>query len=291
MSEGMLYYVARIIGDLNPQDIIGTRGTIGTGFFITVPNEADPKVRHPYFVTAAHVLDDQLKVEIQAPNPQTGQLYDPEGVSDWLEPLPNVDIAVSPCDWLKDDKRPRFAEAIERVIPTQRIAEIRLANTIEYIGILTTFDRPMVRTGTVGMLNQDGIPHAGGYEYPCHMVDCRSYAGFSGSPCYVQIGRPVLKSAPAADPTWDQHASSEGEMHYYHLLAGMFTQHLADDLVGAPASRYGVGVMLRGQEIRKALMTDELKQHRREQKGKLITHSVVPTPPRLKNVSAAKTAT
>jgi hypothetical protein len=254
MSEGMLYYVARIIGDLNPQDVIRNRGTIGTGFFLTVPDETDPQIRHPYFVTAAHVLEHQLYVDVQAPDPRTGDLYEPMRVSNWLMPLPGVDIAVSPCDWLKDDDRPRIAEAIERVIPTERIAAIRLANRIFYIGILTTFDRPMVRSGTVGMIDQEGIPHAGGYDYPCHVVDCRSYDGFSGSPCYVQIMRPVLKRSLPPGPSWDaQVGRSEGDMHHYYLLAGMFTQHLADNLIGTPTSRYGVGVMLRSQEIRKAL--------------------------------------
>jgi hypothetical protein len=48
-----------------------------------------------------------------------------------------------------------------------------------------------VRSGSIGALYQDGIPirlpddtviHASG-----HLIDCRSFGGFSGSPCFVRF--------------------------------------------------------------------------------------------------------
>jgi hypothetical protein len=49
----------------------------------------------------------------------------------------------------------------------------------------------------------------------------------------------------------------------------MFTEHYTDegDLDTNPESiviRYGVGVMLRGNEIKRALMTEEARQERRQ---------------------------
>jgi hypothetical protein len=49
---------------------------------------------------------------------------------------------------------------------------------------------PMVRSGTIGAMYQDEIP----LEWPdgtirkiqAHLIDCRSYGGFSGSPCFFQ---------------------------------------------------------------------------------------------------------
>jgi hypothetical protein len=39
---------------------------------------------------------------------------------------------------------------------------------------------------------QHGIPHDGDYGYRTHLVDCRSYGGFSGSPCFVELAYPGL---------------------------------------------------------------------------------------------------
>jgi hypothetical protein len=48
------------------------------------------------------------------------------------------------------------------------------------------------------------------------------------------------------------------------MLCGMFTEHLDDDNKDGTVSRYGVGVMLPSREIWRALMTDELREQRRE---------------------------
>lgn len=45
----------------------------------------------------------------------------------------------------------------------------------------------------------------------------------------------------------------------------MFTSHRTDENEDGTVSRYGVGVVLRSEEIREALMTQELKQERAEE--------------------------
>jgi hypothetical protein len=45
--------------------------------------------------------------------------------------------------------------------------------------------------------------------------------------------------------------------------------------------------MVRGEEIREALMAEEFKEQRRKRTGKLVRHEVVDVPPALKNLSAA----
>jgi hypothetical protein len=44
----------------------------------------------------------------------------------------------------------------------------------------------------------------------------------------------------------------------------MFTEHLDDENEDGAISRYGVGVMLSSLEIWRALMTDEMRQERRD---------------------------
>ena len=58
----------------------------------------------------------------------------------------------------------------------------------------------------------------------------------------------------------------QGAMLHAAILCGMFTQHLTDTPgTDSQASRYGVGVMLRSQEIREALLSNEEVIRIREQ--------------------------
>ena len=56
------------------------------------------------------------------------------------------------------------------------------------------------------------------------------------------------------------------QTHYENLLAGMFTAHLTDAVAenqgDGATSRYGVGVMIRMDEIREALMSEDAKNER-----------------------------
>jgi len=64
----------------------------------------------------------------------------------------------------------------------------------------------------------------------------------------------------------------------YEMLCGMFVGHYSDDAVAeGVVSRYGVGVMVRSQEIREALMSDIVSAERRERDKTLgsDTHPIV----------------
>jgi hypothetical protein len=51
-------------------------------------------------------------------------------------------------------------------------------------------------------------------------------------------------------------------MVYWTVFIGMFAEHLIDKDPYGPVSLYGVGVMVRSQEIKAALMTEELRADR-----------------------------
>jgi hypothetical protein len=113
-----------------------------------------------------------------------------------------------------------------------------------------------------------------------HLIDCRSYGGFSGSPCFVQFkdlprdgGRLLIEGySRMVDTT---------------VLLGMVIAHydlrrdaiLTGDLAGAPGRvqtdiNTGVGVVLPVERITEALMHEDLvelrdkyeKERRREEK-------------------------
>ncbi len=264
LDIGMILAAVRIIGHVSDahRPMGQRRGELGTGFLITVPSETLDDHRYGYVVTAHHLLWDQNQIEVQAPNPTdpNGALYPPDRVDDWRQPLKDVDLAVAPFD--RGNKTDNLYQAValeEQVLPADIFPG--LGSDIYYIGILAPLDRPMVRSGNIGGLNQTGITHDGGYEYPVHLVDCRSYGGFSGSPCFVHERYARINETVAME---NFPGLMLARLSHQVRLCGMFTSHLTDRGGSTPISAYGVGTMLRSQEIWEALMSDDMRKERRE---------------------------
>ncbi len=271
LDLSMIDSAVRIIGDESvlagtPRRVTGTRRVaIGTGFLITVLSEADPETSYGYAVSAHHVIDGERHVEVQVPNPfANGELYPPVTVEDWRQPLPDVDLALAPIG--PAPEQTWSAMRLEHhLIPNEVVLAPMLGGRVYYVGILTPLDRPMVRSATIGALDQSGVRYQQMYDFPVHLVDCRSYGGFSGSPCFVESSFAVLHPSPVpgalANRVGEQLDELMGDLHHWVGLCGMFVAHLTDDASNI-SSEYGVGVMLRGNEIREALMTDENKAER-----------------------------
>jgi hypothetical protein len=264
-----MYCAARIVGDEpNPRTGVLVRKVIGTGFFIAVPSETLPDVRHSYLLTANHVVESQTNVEVEVPDPVTGRLSPRLPLSNWCQPLCEVDLALASVD-----QRPfanRIAIRLDQVVGDGK-RPLYPGSVIYYVGYLSPLDRVMARSGTIGALDQEGLK-LNVYNYPAHLVDCRSYNGFSGSPCFVAVPYAMLEpiDQPLPIPLPDE-VDQIGDLLYMTLLCGMFTHHLTDETDDgtvaneeSTVSRYGVGVMLRSEEIREALMTDKLRGRRAE---------------------------
>lgn len=244
---------------------------LGTGFLATVPSEMHDGHRWGYVITAHHVIASQIEIAVQAPVPWgTGRLYGPVGVVDWRQPLPGVDLAVAPWRPLEG---PHPALPHELMIPTNAVAGLHLGTTIYYFGIFEPLMRPILRSGTLAALDVDGVPHDD-YEQPVDVVDCRSYKGFSGSPCLVEFRFAKLNEMPPDQLPWagvpeEMWAGGEevprlGGIASFALVCGMFIRHFSDDeAAGGVTSRYGVGMMIRSCEIKEALMTAEMREERR----------------------------
>ena len=104
-----------------------------------------------------------------------------------------------------------------------------------------------------------------------HLIDCRSFGGFSGSPCYLQKERVRVGS--------DETAGSVGVYNEYRtLLFGLIGGHFDDwagtqqrregddeyaisDDIRAPVGT-GVGYVIPAEYIRETLMRDELEEMR-----------------------------
>lgn len=131
---------------------------------------------------------------------------------------------------------------------------------------------PMVRTGSVGALYQDNIPMRLPDETLLkvhgHLIDCQSFGGFSGSPCFVR---------------YLSGSEEYGEMKFVvpvesTLLLGMVGGHF--DLqasVGLPEGTgnlkvpvaAGVAVVYPAEAIREVLDVEELAKERAELEAQL----------------------
>jgi hypothetical protein len=259
----MMGCVVRVVGDLEINPGQWRRTAIGTAFCVQVPSEIHDDRWYSYVVTAHHVIDAQPTPELLFPDSRIpGTLHPPIQTPgpDWIQPIESVDLAVLPFDrrdgtWIN---MLRAGFQLYETLPGDAL----LAMPFHYVGLLEPLNRAMARSGTLGAVYQEGIEHPDGYEYEAHLGDCRTYAGFSGSPCFVEITfasltpqEPIVPAPPELGPL--------GRLRYLHLLCGMVTWHLERSSNAPEASLYGVVVMLTSDEIWGALMSPDLVRGRR----------------------------
>jgi hypothetical protein len=254
---------------LNSVVRVSSAGTLlGTGSIVAVPSETLPSARWPYVVTAHHVIRNQVMIEVEVPDPLAhGDIFPPIEVDDWRQPFPDVDLAIAPL--------PSFPHVVPRYQSTPSThfvpdgTVVPLGGEVFYLGIFTGLDVPMARAATLGALR---VPiETDGYRYVADLVDCRSYAGFSGSPCFSVMVYTVLDGeAPTIVPEMTPRKPDGTPIPLGHIgslvsFCGIFTAHYSDEaLAKGIVSRYGVGVMLPCDYIREALMTDQAKNERHE---------------------------
>jgi hypothetical protein len=260
----MLHCVVRIIGDKrNPHNGKLERKPLGTGFCIQVPSESAEGGWYPYIATAHHVIDGQPNPELVFPDPyRPGELYPPVATSgpDWTHPIEELDLALLP--FVRPDGYFLNSLLTGMHLLPHLPADTMLALPFHYVGLLEPLDRAMARSGTLGAVYETGIKHKDGYGYEAHLGDCRSYGGFSGSPCFAEFGmagltptEPPVPAPPEVGPV--------GNIKYLHLLCGMVTWHLEPTVEVEGASAYGVVAILTSDEIWRALMSDDLAEDRR----------------------------
>jgi hypothetical protein len=272
----------------------------GTGFLMAVASEhpALPDHRWVYVVTAHHVIHDMDPVYVTAANCfGSGEMYPPRVVEGWVQPLPRVDLAIAPFGPIPGQQV--YTLDWKHMVPTGEIQSPTLGSPVYYLGLFAPAQKLMARLGSVGALYVSGLPHERDYEYDCHLIDCRSYGGFSGSLCFFQVAHPALETSSLPEPFASDLAAIRpappiGEMRYLGIACGMFTEHYDDTSdpgekprTGEDAvSRYGVGVMLLGDYIKGALMTPKMKEQRREWDEELLAERAKKPGPRPKAARA-----
>ena len=238
----------------------------GTGFLVCMREEGDPQ---GYVVTAAHVVRDDPSILSVRAHTTDWDLIDLPA-PDWVF-HDSLDIAVAPIHEGKARLR-----AFSMATMTTDAADIipKLGADVYYVGLFAPIPAmaerciPMVRSGTLGALYVPGIQRDEDDEpFTAHLVDCRSYDGFSGSPVLIEMAYPGPRSPSEPIPPiferYPDKAAQLGTLHYQTLLWGIFVAHF-NEPSSYRKSATGVGVVLPIENVREVLMKEELVAMRKE---------------------------
>lgn len=166
----------------------------GTGFVVGLRFDADPKQGHVYIVTAAHVVRPMVSSFVKLNQPDGGTVD--HRIDEWIF-HPTEDIAISRMpkpyedfEFLAVEERD-FVGAAEHKWDPEPGADVYFVGLLGQVPSMGMQNIPMVRTGSIGSLYQEGIPMRLGGDTLIyvrgHLIDCRSFGGFSGSPCFVRF--------------------------------------------------------------------------------------------------------
>jgi hypothetical protein len=245
----------------------------GSGFIVYMASETVEGHMWPYLVTAHHVVrgHDGL-IEIDVPDPRIiGESTKGVPVRDWVQPVPKVDLAIAPFPTDLVERYQGFM--FDHFMPHG--SGIGLGGQILYVGIFEPENAPMARSGYVGAVGvpittHDEFGHVQ-YRYDGDLLDCRSYKGFSGSPCLAQTTYAVLDSDPELPaPLWPKRDDgSPVDLRNVATVAGfcgIITRHYGDETASdadGAVSRFGVCVMLSSDYVRLGLTAPGVVKQRR----------------------------
>jgi hypothetical protein len=176
---------------------------IGTGFFVSVPAKADPKVGSVYLVTAKHVLFDSNghpppHIAIRMNARDTNQVFynlqvfctGPNASPVFTHPDKSIDVAVIPLAF-------DFKSVNITALPASLLASresfkhfsIREGDEMFFLGLFTPFigskqNIPIYRFGRLSMLSDEKIPFGQNDDEDLLLMETQVFGGNSGAPCF-----------------------------------------------------------------------------------------------------------
>lgn len=245
---------------------------IGTGFLVSCADPDDGSIRFQYVVTASHVVANGSPTSVRVKSGTDGFLDLP--VADWVH-HPEADVALAPFKGLGL----KFSVSVETELfvgsDDTEAWEPELGERVYFLGLFDKFramgerNIPMVRSGCVGALFVTDVPIGppeNRRHVTAHLIDCRSYAGFSGSPCFVQ--RDTLRPEVLARKTTEL---PQRDTMLLGIVSGHFDMwgaaRLTGDIPLEPGSvevpvNSGVGVVTPAQAIKELMDMDEVRADR-----------------------------
>ncbi len=287
LNDNIPRTVAFIIGR-RVKSGVSQQTPIGTGFFLGVRIEPpSPRAATLYLVTAAHVVraEPETWVRLRRMDGSLEDLLVPERVVH-----DHADVAIAPVEldetgqpfdisWMPvPDFLPAGAPGRYQGEPRLRDRPM-LGDRVYFIGLFSPIPAmgernvPLVRSGTLAAWAQERVPvklpDGTVLEHTAHLIDCRSYSGFSGSPCFVQfpiepgiggVGRP------------DEETELIGlvSSHFDFKENAGLTGEIAELRTVEVPIHLGVGVVMPAESIEEVLEMEEVVLERRERERRYL---------------------
>lgn len=242
----------------------------GTGF-VAQMDAPDPDECYLHVVTAGHVVRPLACsfVRLSRRDGSVTSLAIPP--TDWVfHPVEDVAAALISLD---------PSEIALTVIPTSSFvgtAETQFApgpgDEVFFPGLLGQVPSmgernvPMLRGGMIGALHQSGIPMRLPDDTVLsvhgHLIDCRSFGGFSGSPCFVRFTSGINVTPRMGLKTPQVSAHLLGIVGGHFDLRASVTLPDQEDKLRVPVAA-GVAVIQTSQTILEVLRDEDLEVRRR----------------------------
>lgn len=254
----------------------------GTAFLVALPAEAgDP---HAYIVTANHVVEGVRNSFVRLDVLPEGEVENVK-IKKWYENPHGHDVAVAPIELPENHNM--TATGIDQFVDDPALdhdeyyrqpVSLELGATVFFIGLfkgihaMAEGNVPMVRSGTLGRLWQERCPVKRSEKAPleyitAHLIDCRSFSGFSGSPCYLHESRGAYFDSNHAVGTKERTSLLGLIAGHFDDVAAVYhssgkTDHLHTEV------NTGIGYVIPAEYIRATLMREDLVEKRKEREQK-----------------------
>jgi hypothetical protein len=138
---------------------------------------------------------------------------------------------------------------------------------------------PMFRTGTIGAMYQDGIPMRLGdatvITVRGHLIDCRSFGGFSGSPCFVHYVSEVRTGERMGLQIPTQSTALLGIVGGHFDMDASVTLPDQSQKLNIPVAA-GIAIVHPAETILEVLQSEEQKEIRDKHDVRLLSSTPLP---------------
>ncbi len=265
---------------------------IGTFFVTQAPSPGGNELA--WMVTCRHVVEERTSALMGLMRTASNHLVRfGNPAPPWLFPDDaSVDLAVAPFDPPPNTGVVFRAISIEQSWESFGPKQLPMAGLDVYFpGLLaspstssaTRMGYPVVRSGTVAAVDQPNVTwttsHGKRQErrtwrtptFNTHLIDVRSFGGFSGSPCFVQYKLPGPKRDDQGWPeAWIESAlrsgndpEAIGQLHTFTVWWGMFAAHIGESGIGVVIPTSVITDILSSEKV--SAIAEERDEHIRQQ--------------------------
>lgn len=238
---------------------------VGTCFVVSSKSERSDNESHAWLVTAAHVIQSSSKIVVSMRGIDGVGMWQ---VDNWLWPEDQTDITVAPFDPPGDQTFRYQAIPISDMAADTVPVSPKLGGDFHYVGLLSSVEQltqdlmPVARRGSVAALTVPNVHWGSHDEWTAsfvHLVDVRTFGGFSGSPCFIEAAYPVNEMPQGFPGPWKKVIEdARGVALEEYLMDTVFFTALWGMLV-AHITSTGIGIVIPISVIREMLDSPEAR--------------------------------